>query len=110
MNWRFDKWHALGVGLIVLALAMVVQGLWIQHLRQIDQDCQTTYNKDVSAVIAQRSGWADEDRAALNTMIYAVVNDKLSEDKQQEAVLNYVTVSQENDANRKANPLPEYHC
>jgi Na+-transporting methylmalonyl-CoA/oxaloacetate decarboxylase gamma subunit len=106
----FDRGHVLGVGFILLALAMVIQGLWVQSERQAEQDCQTEYNQDVTAVIAQRATWADEDRTALNTMIFAVVNPTLDDAAKRRALDDYVETAQTNENRRQASPLPTYHC
>jgi hypothetical protein len=107
---KIDRGHLLGIGFILLSLAMVIQGLWVQQQRQIEQDCQTEYNQDVTAVIAQRATWADEDRTALNRMIFTVVNPKLDDAAKRAALDDYVETAQTNENKRTANPLPEYTC
>lgn len=100
----------LGVAFIVLAVVMVAQGLLVQAQRQEQQDCQGDYSRDVSEVIAQRALWADEDRDALNTMIFTVVKPEKTQAQRKAAVQKYVDIQKDNDKKRKANPLPEYTC
>lgn len=110
MTQKHDRGRMLGVGFILLALAMVGQGLFVQSQRQAEQNCQADYSRDTSAVIAQRATWNDEDRNALNTMIFTVVDPTLTQKERRAAVQAYVDVQKDNDKKRKANPLPEYTC
>lgn len=103
----FDRQHLLGTIFIAIAILMVVQGLWLSHKNDQEAKCQADYNQSVSEVVSQRGEWADEDRAALNTMIFKVIDPKITQPEAQEAVQTYADTAKKNDANRQANPLPE---
>lgn len=102
----FDRQHLLGTIFILIAVLMVIQGLWLQYTKDQEASCQANYNSDVSAVVAQRAQWADEDRHALNTMISTVINPDNTEQERQQALQQYAETAAKNDANRQANPLP----
>lgn len=101
-----DRSRTLGFVFIVIAVIMVVQGVWLQYDQARESSCQSEYNADVSAVVAQRSTWADEDRRELNNMIFKIIDPKASDPEQAAAVKKYVTTAKANDALRKANPMP----
>jgi hypothetical protein len=97
--------RSLGVWLIVIA---VVLGAWTVYSQWQDTrfiSCQTDFNEATNAVQRQRASWADEDRKALNTMIFTVVQVQNQRVRKQ-AVDNYVDTVRDNDHNRRANPLP----
>lgn len=102
----FDRQHILGTIFIAIAVLMVIQGLWLQWSRDRESNCQADYNAHVSSVVAQRAQWADEDRKALNTMIFAVIDPKNSDQGRQQAFQTYAETARKNDQNRQANPLP----
>lgn len=103
----FDRQHLLGTIFICIAVLMVIQGLYLQWRNDQESNCQADYNSKVTTVIAQRGQWADEDRAALNTMIFTVIDPKQTEQERQDAVNLYAATARKNDANRQANPLPD---
>lgn len=102
----FDRQHLLGTIFICIAVLMVIQGLWIQYKNDQEGKCQSDYNQKVTTVIAQRGQWSDEDRAALNTMIFQIIDPKATDAERQDAVQLYAVTARKNDANRQANPLP----
>lgn len=102
----FDRQHLLGTIFICIAVLMVIQGLWIQWDKDQEAKCQADYNQKTSTVVAQRGEWADEDRAALNKMIFTVIDPKQTQQEREDAVQLYAITSKKNDENRKANPLP----
>lgn len=104
---NMDRQRFMGYLFIVIALLMVIQGLWLSHKQDAEASCQAAYNNQVSTVVAQRGQWADEDRAALNTMIFEVINPSVDDHERQQAVIDYAATARKNDANRQANPLPE---
>ena len=58
------------------------------------------------AVQGQRGQWADEDRNALNQMIFTVISNASDQEKTK-AVQGYASTAKANDKKRKANPLPD---
>ena len=102
----FDKNHIYGTIFILIALVMVIQGVWLSHERDVEAKCQADYNQQSSAVQQQRAEWADEDRASLNQMIFTVIDPKASDGEKREAVQVFAATARKNDANRQANPLP----
>jgi hypothetical protein len=107
----FDRNHILGTLFILIAIVMVIQGLWLSHQRDVETKCQADYNQQTAVVVAQRAQWADEDRAALNMMIFTVIDPKKDQADREQAVQSYKVTAEKNDANRKANPLPtRTHC
>ena len=104
-----DRQHLLGTIFIAIAIAMVVQGLWISHKQDEEAKCQADYNQKTSAVQKQRAEWSDEDRAALNTMIFKVIDTKSSAPEREDAVQLWAVTARKNDANRKANPAAGTH-
>ncbi len=102
----FDRQHLLGTIFIAIAILMVIQGVWLQYNNDQEAKCQAEYNQQVSTVVAQRGQWADEDRAALNKMIFTVIDPQADEQTQSNAVQEYAETARKNDANRQANPLP----
>jgi hypothetical protein len=103
----FDRQHLLGTIFICIAVLMVIQGLYLQWKNDQESNCQADYNSKVTTVIAQRGEWADEDRAALNTMIFKVIDPQADEQDRADAVQLYAVTAKKNDANRQANPLPD---
>lgn len=102
----FDRQHILGTIFILIAVLMVLQGLYLSHVNDQETKCQAQYNEDVTTVIAQRGQWADEDRKALNDMIFTVIKPGVSQEEATQAVQTYAETARKNDANREANPLP----
>jgi|SRR5262245_4176858 len=102
----FDRNHIYGTIFILIALVMVIQGVWLSHQRDVEAKCQADYNQQTAVVVQQRSEWADQDRTALNTMIFTVINPKASDQERQDAVEEFAATAKQNDANRQANPLP----
>jgi len=102
-----DRRHTLGVTFMVVALLMVIQGVYLSVKQNRESACQSDYNASVVAVQKQRAQWADEDRKALNDMIFAVISPKATQGEKQQAVQQYVSTARTNDKNRKENPLPE---
>lgn len=103
----FDRQHILGTVFIAIAIVMVIQGLWLSHVNDKETACQAAYNESYTAVVQQRGEWADEDRAALNKMIFTVIDPKTTQAQAEEAVQLYAETAKKNDANRKENPLPD---
>ena len=103
----FDRQHLLGTIFIAIAVLMVIQGLWLSHVNDAEASCQAAYNEQVITVVAQRGEWADEDRKALNEMIFTVIQPDISQGEAAAAVQAYAATAKKNDANRQANPLPE---
>ena len=103
---NMDRQHLLGYAFVVIAVLMVIQGVWLQYDQDRETQCQSDYNAQNSVVVAQRAQWADEDRKALNQMIFTVINPKVDQSAREDAVQEYAVTAKKNDANRKANPLP----
>jgi len=103
----FDRQHLLGTIFIAIAILMVIQGLWLSHVNDAETKCQADYNQAVVDVQQQRAQWADEDRKALNDMIFTVIDPKVTQAEREEAVQLYAVTARKNDANRQATPLPE---
>lgn len=102
-----ERSRVMGYVFITIAIVMVVQGAWLQWQRQQETDCQADYNQDVSSVVSQRAVWADEDRNALNKMIFTVIDPKADEAERRAAVEKFADTARRNDKNRKANPMPK---
>ena len=103
----FDRQHLLGTIFIAIAILMVIQGVWLSHVDDTRSSCQANYNEQVTTVVAQRAQWSDEDRKALNDMIFTLVDPKVTQADREQAVQLYAVTARKNDANRQANPLPE---
>ena len=106
MTQKPDRQHVLGFSFIMIAVIMMAQGLWLQSQQDKETQCQADYNASVVSVQKQRSDWADEDRKALNDMIFTVIDPKASQGDREQAVQDYAETARKNDANRQANPLP----
>lgn len=73
----------IGIGLILIAVLMVAQGAWLQYQRGRELDCQAAYNNAVA-----------EDRKALNTMIFALVDERSGQRVKEKAIADYVAKAQ----------------
>lgn len=76
----------LGIVLIVVAVLMVAEVAWFQAKRSSELNCQSAYNEAVA-----------KDRAALNQMIFTIVNPKATPKQQREAITEYVEHAQKTD-------------
>jgi len=106
MTQKHDSQHVLGFAFIVIALIMMIQGLWLGQQQENETQCQADYNAQSNAVQKQRAEWADQDRDALNQMIFTVIDPHTSNQQKQNAVNEFAQTARKNDANRRANPLP----
>jgi hypothetical protein len=110
--------RALGVLLVVMALITVVAVALATQRRSDISECQAEVNRDLITALAARSKIADNDRAALDALILAIVsNQDLPERKRQrlgrEAIDNYVaTIAESKEARAKVDmPQPDdYEC
>jgi septal ring factor EnvC (AmiA/AmiB activator) len=100
------KERVTGYVVIAVALLMVIQGVWLSVKQSKESECQAQYNSDITAVQKQRATWADEDRKALNDMIFTVIDAKANQATRTQAVQDYAATARRNDANRQANPFP----
>lgn len=109
--------HALGAGLVVLALLSVIgTAVFVSRQQQLTErqaavvECQNRYNRAFATALDQRNEAAAKERDGQRRLLVA----SFSRDPDPEAVLAtyraYLALLAEADAQRDANPLPERVC
>jgi hypothetical protein len=103
----------VGVVLILLALATVIQGYYFNRQQNTGSEqnqrvteCQARFNQDFASVLELRSRWANEDRAGLNVMLATVLAGE-SPAVRRQALVDYLAAVKANDEKRAATPLPD---
>lgn len=97
----------LGVAIIILSLLTVISAAFTAVQAKRQAQCQRDYNARFVEAFQARARAADADRAALNTMIIRIANQKSTPAERKRVVAEYVQSIEAGDAARKAHPLPQ---
>lgn len=103
---RAARSRALGVTLILAALATVFLSATTAMHQRRNAACQARYNAAFAEALTERTRATDRDRAALDRMVIAVATAK-ERGTVRAALDNYVTDRAAADAERRRHPLPE---
>lgn len=103
----------IGIVVLLLSTITIVQSAYFTQQNRHDAArdarvarCQAQYNDDFARALIIRGQYADEDRANLNNMIFAIL-DEPDPKKRRVAVQTWAAKTQDNDIKRKATPLPD---
>lgn len=97
----------LGVIVILLAVASVIQGVVTQRRLSDVTECQAEFNAEFAEVLTLRADLAEEDRVALQSMLIGIYRVREDDAAQEERFREYVEQIQASNEEREDHPLPE---